>query len=111
VGESPPRAPLAGRVFRCGDAHEVERRLLGRRSVVPAISTTSLGWSGTLAAAVGHGQAHCWVLRDQACLKLSRTVEPTNCPGAPWQAWTPPRARPHVENYTVDASIFVATSY
>ena len=105
----PPRAPLVGRTIRRGDAQLVERRLFGRRSVDHAISTTSFGWSGTFTR---HRRRPGTLLGPEGSVILTPPAD-RRAPELPDHPASGAcrRDRPHVENYTVDASIFVATSY
>ena len=52
-------------------------------------------------------QAHCWVLRDRE-IDLSRTSINLELHGANRASKAEMGDRPYLENYTVDASIFVA---
>ena len=60
---------------------------------------------------VGIGRARCWVLRDRALLstRLSAGRLTPNGPEVSGvRGGAEPEPRPHLENCTVDASIFVA---
>ena len=106
----------------CGERCSlVERRLFGRLVLEPSLVLLSpvvpLGGSGcrrgTSSGRGRFGQTHCWVLRDQvvwtwnlsghrACELLIGRIRPRS-KRRPFR-W----CRTYLENYTVDASIFVA---
>ena len=99
---------LLRRRMSCGSGCSlVERRLFGA-SAGNAPSVLPRERSGTSRSRRPARQAHCWVLRDRKTLmdhhppELPTRLEPSRQAREPW--WY----RPYLENYTVDASIFVA---
>src|SRR3954447_17432518 len=74
-----------------------------------SLVSTAASRRGTTGRNAESGQAHCWVLRDRATDSSGpsppRTPRSRNTDG---QARTWRWIRPYLENYTVDASIFVA---
>ena len=101
---------LRGRSFLGRTCSLVERRLFGpppaRR--LPSTAPGSSACVEPGATEQGVGQAHCWVLRDRA-IDLPRASVTSNClESSPRKRGSRQGDRPSLENYTVDASIFVA---
>ena len=104
---------MRGHSFHGRNCSLVERRSFGRHLANTLVSTTAV-------LATDHGvepresrpganQAHCWVLRDRA-IDFSGPPSPRTSVGplVRRQARIRWGRRPYLENYTVDASIFVA---
>ena len=101
---------MRDRTCHGGQCSLVERRLVGLLAHRALVSTAVSSGSrrGTSSRRVRTFLAHCWVLRDRAWLiSLSDRPHPLNHQGLPGRHG-PRRCRPYLENYTVDASIFVA---
>jgi hypothetical protein len=104
---------LRGHTFHGRNCSLVERRLFGRHlvntsSVLP-LSLRQITGVEPRASRPGAHQAHCWVLRDRV-IDFSGPPSPRTVRVGirRRQARTRWGRRPYLENYTVDASIFVA---
>ena len=101
---------FSGHSFHGRNCSLVERRLFGRHLANALVSTSAVLVTEhgvePRAPRPGADQAHCWVLRDRALRSLRATI-PSNY-RLRRQASIRWGRRPYLENYTVDASIFVA---
>ena len=89
----------------------VERRLFGRSgSNRSSVLSPPRAERGTSSRSDRTDQAHCWVLRDRASISLDHPSRelPTRRIRRHGQHGHDGWDRPYLENYTVDASIFVA---
>ena len=106
------RWPLHGRTRR-GGCSRVDHRLVGTAGlVVLLVHVSSLDVRWNVGSSGGWCLARCWVLKARAQARLSVLASPVGRTAVPFVCGGGPRRRvvgfrPYVENYTVDASIFV----